>query len=565
SLERNAALASDMAGGAELTHRAEDAGEQASRLWHKTRTALDDLTDRISSDAGRLTTERFASIDEAARYGSWTTALGLGTSSVLLAAIALLARALVIRPILAASAALRHVYERTGTLALPSTPILEFGTIFAAVRRLNRLVRDLDAARHAAEQAREKLRSSEARYRAVFAQGGVGIIQTDLDGRFIEVNPAFAHMMGFAEADLAGRSWNDLAHPDDMPRCREGVQTLVGGRRRQVAFEKRYLTRDGQVVWANVVISTVTPEPNRPHILVGMVVDITDRKRTEEELRQARAIRQLIMDSIPEFIFWKDKDSRYLGANINFSRAAGYEEIEDLIGKSDHDLPWTRAQTTRALASDREVLETRQPKYHYVETQTQADGRTRWIEASKVPLFDAAGEVMGVLGSYSDITERRRTEYQLQHMMGALQRSNADLEQFAYVASHDLREPLRMVTSYLTLLERRYAEHLDNSAREFIGFARDGALRMDRLILDLLEYSRVGRRGKPFAPVRAEDVITSALSNLKVAIDESGAHLTVARDLPAVMGEPSELERLFQNLIGNALKYRSPDRPPEIT
>lgn len=145
-----------------------------------------------------------------------------------------------------------------------------------------------------------------------------------------------------------------------------------------------------------------------------------------------------------------------------------------------------------------------------------------------------------------------------------LANSNADLEQFAYVASHDLRQPLRMVNSYLGLIERRLGDQLDGDIREFIGFARDGAQQMDRLILDLLEYSRVGRHGEEPAQVDLAAVAAEARHLLGVAIEESHGTVEVAATPALVLGNHSELLRLFQNLMGNALKYRAPGRPPVV-
>ena len=141
-----------------------------------------------------------------------------------------------------------------------------------------------------------------------------------------------------------------------------------------------------------------------------------------------------------------------------------------------------------------------------------------------------------------------------------LSRSNSELEQFAYVASHDLQEPLRMVSSYVALLGRRYDGQLDDRADKYIHFAVDGANRMQRLIHDLLAYSRVGTRGGELTPTDTASVLGETLSNLEVAIDESEAEV-VYSDLPSVMGDPSQLRQLFQNIVGNALKFQSESRP----
>jgi PAS domain S-box-containing protein len=162
-----------------------------------------------------------------------------------------------------------------------------------------------------------------------------------------------------------------------------------------------------------------------------------------------------------------------------------------------------------------------------------------------------------VLIAVLDITDRKRLEEETA-------RSNRDLEQFSYAVSHDLQEPLRMVASYLALLERRYKDKLDGEAHEFIAFAVDGAQRMSRMITDLLEYSRVHRRGNRFTPIALDQVLDDALANLSTAISECGAQVT-AQPLPTVTGDASQLMRVFQNLIGNALKYRKPDKPPHIS
>ncbi len=161
-----------------------------------------------------------------------------------------------------------------------------------------------------------------------------------------------------------------------------------------------------------------------------------------------------------------------------------------------------------------------------------------------------------------ELDERRRVEQQLARHAGELARSNAELEQFAYVASHDLQEPLRMVSSFTQLLGKRYRGKLDQDADEFISYAVDGATRMQRLINDLLAYSRVGTRGKPFKPVDCQAIFRETRDNLMKVIEESGAVIT-HESLPTVPGDEVQLLQLFQNLVANAIKFRS-QTPPQI-
>ena len=165
-----------------------------------------------------------------------------------------------------------------------------------------------------------------------------------------------------------------------------------------------------------------------------------------------------------------------------------------------------------------------------------------------------------MLISLRDITGQKQAEAKLKQALAELTRSNTELELFAYVASHDLQEPLRMVASYTQLLARRYRDKLDGDADEFMGYIVDGAMRMQRLINDLLDFSRVGTRGKPFEQTDCEAVLNQAIANLQAAIEDNKAVVT-HDPMPNVMADGSQLVQLFQNLIGNAIKFHSDKRP----
>lgn len=191
-----------------------------------------------------------------------------------------------------------------------------------------------------------------------------------------------------------------------------------------------------------------------------------------------------------------------------------------------------------------------------------ADGSDYLARMSIAVVGDDAGSSHYVV-EYSDATEEWEAEQALRARTEELNRSNKELEQFAYVASHDLQEPLRMVASYTQLLARRYKGQLDQDADEFIGYAVDGATRMQGLINDLLKYSRVGTRGKPFESLSLGKLLLDAMANLEVAINESGA--MIGHDpLPDLCGDPTQLTQLLQNLLGNAIKFRRPGVAPQI-
>ena len=168
------------------------------------------------------------------------------------------------------------------------------------------------------------------------------------------------------------------------------------------------------------------------------------------------------------------------------------------------------------------------------------------------------GAVSGAIVSFRDTTERQRYKTELE-------RSNAELEQFAYAASHDLQEPLRGVTSYLSLLKRRHGPALPEGAAAYLDQAMDSALRMGSMIRDLLTYSRVSPRGQQMPPPEGGDWARAGLANLRIGVAEADAVVTVADDLPRVLADDGQLTSLFQNLIGNAVKYRAPDRRPQVS
>jgi PAS domain S-box-containing protein len=189
------------------------------------------------------------------------------------------------------------------------------------------------------------------------------------------------------------------------------------------------------------------------------------------------------------------------------------------------------------------------------------DGTSFFVEDTSAPAVEG-NDVVGSVVTFRDVTDRRHADQALEERTQELLRSNAELEQFAYVASHDLQEPLRAIVSYLQLIERRYKGNLDERADRYIGHAVDGARRMQVLINELLTYSRVGRRGGAFVPVDCEVIFEQAVANLRSAIADSEAQVTRG-PLPTVDGDPTQLLQLFQNLIGNAIKFRA-EAPPHV-
>ncbi|MGB7623690.1 MAG: ATP-binding protein, partial [Terriglobia bacterium] len=267
---------------------------------------------------------------------------------------------------------------------------------------------------------------------------------------------------------------------------------------------------------------------------------------------------QTILDTMREPILILDVDLRVKMANKPFYRTFRVKpgETENKLvydlGDGEWDIPKLRALLEKICVDDLPIED------FEVERDFTGIGR-RFIILNARRIQPETDQPM-ILLAIEDITERTEVRRALELHAKELERSNADLEQFAYVASHDLQEPLRMVTSFTQLLAKRYKGKLDSDADEFIAYIVDGAARMYRLINDLLAYARLGSRGAEFAPSDCEEILAAAVSNLGSAMEENGA--TVTHDpLPTVMADTDQLSRLFQNLLSNAIKFRAVDPP----
>lgn len=295
---------------------------------------------------------------------------------------------------------------------------------------------------------------------------------------------------------------------------------------------------------------------------VAAIVDITRRKAAEQTLRESEAMLHLVVESTPNALVMLDDLGRITLANSTAERMFGYAR-EELMGQPveiliPERLRLNHPEYRRGFMAD--------PKARPMGAGRDLFGRRK--DGTEIPVEIGlspitTGEGVRVLAAIVDITGRKRAEQELKAFAENLRQINAELEQFAYVASHDLQEPLRAVAGCVQLLQQRYQGRLDQRADELIFHIVEGAGRMQRLIQDLLAFSRVGTRGQQFKPTELQAVLDAALANLKAAIEES--HATVTHDpLPTVSADPAQFVQLFQNLIGNALKFHSPGRPPVI-
>ena len=523
--------------------------------------------------------------------------------------------------------------------------------------------------------------AAESRLRAFAAALPDTAFIVDAEERFEEVLTATSPLPGVAPAALQGRRLSDFFAPGLAEAYHHVIlRVLETGEIQSIEYA---LPTADSTRWFEGRAAPLLLGGGGRQLVVFVVRDITRRKEIEDRLFESRQMLQLILDHIPQRIFWKDRTGHYLGCNRVFAHDAGLAEPAAIVGLTDHDLPWS-GQADAIQTGDNTVLETGAPLLDREEEIPGPGGQHRWVRSNRIALRDSEDLIIGVLGSYDDVTTRKRAEetlrklsraveqsptsivitdrearieyinarfttltgytpeevlgqnprvlnsgetphetfremwttilaglewrgefhnrkkngdlyweeavvsplknnageithfiavkeditarkqaeQKLKAVLGELERSNRDLEQFAYIASHDLQEPLRLVASFVQLLGQRYRGKLDADADQFIGFAVDGAQRMQTLIQDLLAYSRVGRETRPFVPVDCGAIMTQVLQTLSLAIREQQAVVTYD-PLPTVPGDPIQLGQLFQNLVANALKFHR-DEPPRV-
>ena len=427
------------------------------------------------------------------------------------------------------------------------------------------------------KQMETAIATSERKFRAIYEQAPLAIALIDSKtGRFLQVNQKYCEITGRTQKELLELDFQTITHPDDLQADLNNMELLREGKIPYFTMEKRYIRPDNSIIWGALTVVPMWKEGESGNIHIAMVMDINESKKAEEALASERGNLQAIFDAINIGMLllddkgvvkrvnnvaarWRAKEiptpdvpyGNVLGCIHALNNPAG-------CGRTPYcnKCPVKNAFET-ALRDNKPV--------HNVETKASLslDGTVQiplWLEVSADPLI-INGKQHVVL-TLSNITERKQAEEQLHTMADELARSNHDLEQFAYAASHDMQEPLRMVKFYVQLLAKRYRGKLDADADEFINFSIDGSTHMQQLIDGLLEYSRVGRGKLKLDPTDCNLIVQHALANLKVAIEESKAQI-ICDQLPTVNAESTQLTQLFQNLIGNAIKFRG-EQPPQV-
>ena len=381
-----------------------------------------------------------------------------------------------------------------------------------------------------------------------------GISRLDIEGRYLNMNRAYANKCGYEPEEMIGLEWPITVHPDDVEMLMLAYQEMLSSGK--VEVEARGVRKNGSFFYKQLTMVKACDEQGTFNGHHCFMKDITERKLTERALQESESKYRQIVELAEEGIWVIDGNARTTYANRAMARMLGYEELE-MFGRSLFDFMDEQAIQ---LANDNMELRRQGIAQRYEFRLKNQDGKDVWTYMSTSPVMDEKGNLLSSCTLVYNITERKKADRQMLQLTEDLKRSNEELEQFAYVASHDLQEPLRAVTSYTQLLADRYQGNLDEKADKYINYIVDGATRMQQLINDLLAYSRLGTRGQEFEPTDCNAAVQQSLCNLQIAIAEKKAVITCDA-MPTVMADESQLVQLFQNLIANSIKFCRQDIP----
>ncbi|MEO6229637.1 MAG: PAS domain S-box protein [Ferruginibacter sp.] len=541
-----------------------------------------------------------------------------------------------------------------------------------------------------------KVKQSEKQFRSAFENSSIGMALISPEGKWNEVNESLCNIVGYNQQELFERTFRDITHPDDLETDLKLLQELIEEKRQRYTLEKRYLHKDGHIVWISLAVSMVKDQNGKIVHFISQIQDITEKRNAETLLKSERKLLRTLIDNIPLNIYIKDLQSRKTLVNKKELEYIGHQNESAVLGKTDFDL-YPEDTALASLEEDQLVINSGIPIISKETINIKNDGSETHFLSSKIPFYNEQNDITGILGiSYDitdsikikkalvaselklsslfglspvgfalsdyktgefldcnssflarlgynkeellgitrlqvkpekyweqekmllqsiqnggyfgpvemehirkdgsiypmlisglklldadnrellwtvvqDITQLKENESELMSLNVSIKENNRllalkndELEQYAYVASHDLQEPLRMITGFISKIERKYAHLLDDDGKKYIQFTVDGATRMRQIILDILEYSRLGSTQELVTVPLDLNAVVNKISNSILANREGLLPIINCEQLPVIIADKTFMEQLFSNLITNGIKYQKAGNKPVI-
>jgi len=415
-------------------------------------------------------------------------------------------------------------------------------------------------------RALQRARQSEEKYRLISRVSSdyafESRINKDDKGETIWLGGAFEKMTGYTpEEYIASGGWYGHIHPDDLDKDTEDMQKLLNNQD-VLGSEIRTFTKNGDIRWERVYAHPIWDhEENRLIGIIGAVQDITEQKEAQKKLQDSLHQQKAILNNIPDMAWLKDLESRYIAVNEQFLKVCGLTH-EEVVGRTDLEI-WENSYAEMYRRDDLEVMQSGKRKT-IEEKQKDGEGREYWVETTKTPIRNEQGEVIGTTGIARDISERKTAELERERFITELGAKNAELERFTYTVSHDLKSPLVTITGFLGYIEQdARAGKLESLTRD-IGRIRQAVDKMQTLLNDLLELSRIGRIVNEPVEVEFSGIVHDALAMLNGAITARRVRVEFTDEGRKVFGDRIRLFEVIQNLLENAVKFMGNQPDPEI-
>ncbi|MBI1785607.1 PAS domain S-box protein, partial [Candidatus Sumerlaeota bacterium] len=418
-------------------------------------------------------------------------------------------------------------------------------------------------------RAQETLRESEERYRSFVESLPVGVYRTTpaRQGFFVAANTAMARIFGYDSVTEFMKVKPLDLYLDPKVQQDFSAQLVRDGKVLDIEFQLR--KRDGSVIWVRNSTSATLNSQGKIVYFDGVIEDITRRKEMEAALRASQEKYGILVNNVTDCLYEVDLAGNLTFANKALTEFLGYSN-EELMGKNNRSY-MDEANAKKVFEAFNTVFRTGESHKGLVYELFSRDGDQKIVEGSISLMRDNAGKPTGFFGVIRDITERRRAQAALEEKTRQLERANqdlvrknAELDEFTYIASHDLQEPLRKLTAFTDFLKKDIGENLPPRAEKDLGFIVDAATRMQTLVQDLLQLSRAGKAAMKREKILLNECAQHALEAVAMRIETSKAMIK-QDDLPEVWGDRTMLTQLYQNLVGNALKFIAPGDTPEIT
>lgn len=383
---------------------------------------------------------------------------------------------------------------------------------------------------------------------------------------FSFISPSIIHILGFTVDEINEMGRNEFmistTGEEAFYNAKSNFQILKSGNiSKSGKSETWWRCKDGQLVyvqdsWKSIIQDGIFLGT------YGVIHDITKRKIAEDALTKEREILQILMDSFPDTIYFKDTRSRFTKINKAQAKTLGLNSPEEAIGKTDFDF-FTKEHAENAFNDEKKIINTGVPVLDKVEFAKTPTKENRWVSSTKMPIFDSENKITGIVGVSRDITERIEEDRKLEEYAKKLEITNKELEEFAYIASHDLQEPLRKIQTFSNRLNTLYGTVLGEQGNEYLTRMLKSVVRMRTLINDLLAFSRITTKAKEFSEVDLSVIIKEVITDLELRIEELSSNIEICK-LPVIDAEPMQMRQLFQNLISNALKFHHKERTPVV-